>query len=144
MEAVATRAANWMQADLFGVRAIEPEILAREAEAERAARTKPLVVTLGSSAHVQLQASRTLEAMAQQPGSEADSTRVSGDQKHRNMGLNEAIGLDLDRTDEMPTGSRDQRRHARRGQCAAGPLDIVRVFGPALRSHECDQPVEVG
>ena len=105
-----------MQADLFGVRAIEPEILAREAETERAARTKPLVVTLGSSAHVQPQASRTLKAMAQQPGSEADSTRVPGDQKHRNMGLNEAIGLDLERTHEMPTGDRNQRRHTGRGQ----------------------------
>jgi hypothetical protein len=51
---------------------------------------------------------------------------------------------DLDRTDEMPTGDRNQRRHARRGQCTASPLDIVRVLGPALRSHECDQPVEVG
>ena len=40
--------------DLFGVRVIEPEILAREAEAERAARTKPLVVTLGSGADVEL------------------------------------------------------------------------------------------
>jgi hypothetical protein len=57
--------------DLFGVRAIQPEILAREAKAERAACTKPLVVTLGPSADVQLQASRTLEAIAQQPGSEA-------------------------------------------------------------------------
>ena len=110
--------------DLVGVRAIEPEILAREAEAERAARTKPLVVPLGPSADVQLQSSRTLEAMAQQPGSEADSTRVPGDQKHRNMGLNEPIGLDLERTDEMPTGDRNQRRHAGRGQCTAGPLDM--------------------
>ena len=109
-----------------------------------AARTKPLVVPLGPSADVQLQSSRTLEAMAQQPGSEADSTRVPGDQKHRNMGLNEPIGLDLERTDEMPTGDRNQRRHAGRGQCTAGPLDIVRVLSPALRRHECDQPVEVG
>jgi hypothetical protein len=69
--------------------------------------------------------------MAQQPGSEADSTRVSGDQKHRNMGLNEAIGLDLERTHEMPTGDRNQRRHAGRGQCTAGPLDIVRVLQPS-------------
>jgi hypothetical protein len=53
-----------MQGNLFAVRAIEPEILAREAEAERAARTKPLVVTLGASADVKLQASRALEAMA--------------------------------------------------------------------------------
>ena len=65
-------------------------------------------------------------------------------QKHRNVGLNEAIRLDLDRPDEMPIGDRNQRRHARRGQCTAGPLDIVRVLGPALGSHERDQPVEVG
>jgi D-alanine--(R)-lactate ligase len=52
--------------------------------------------------------------------------------------------LAMDRTDEMPTGDRDQRRHAGRGRCPAGTLDVVRVFGPALRSHECDQPVEVG
>ena len=50
--------------DLVGVRAIEPEIPTREAEAKRAARTKPLVVPLGSRADVQLQASGTLEAMA--------------------------------------------------------------------------------
>jgi hypothetical protein len=82
--------------------------------------------------------------MAQQPGSEAGSTRVPGDQKHRNMGLNEAIGLDLDRTHEMPTVDRNQRRHTGRGQCTAGPIDIVRVLSPARRRRERDQPVEVG
>ena len=64
---------------------------AREAEAERAARTKPLVVTLGASADVQMDPSCTLEALAQQPGSDPCSARTPGDQKHRNMGLNDAI-----------------------------------------------------
>jgi hypothetical protein len=52
---------------LFGVRAIEPEVRAGEAEAERAACTEPLVVVLGRSADVELRASRALEALAQEP-----------------------------------------------------------------------------
>ena len=59
------------------------------------------------------------------------------------MGLNEAVGLDLDRREELSAGGRNQRRYARRGQCTVGPLDIVGILGPALRGHECDQPVEV-
>jgi hypothetical protein len=54
------------------------------------------------------------------------------------MGLDEAIGLDLDRTNEMLSRDSNQRRHTRRGQRTVGPLDVVGVLGPALSSHECD------
>lgn len=59
------------------------------------------------------------------------------------MGLNEAIRLDLDRTDDMPSRDRNQRCHAGRGQRAVGPLHVVGVLGPPLRGHECDQPIDV-
>jgi hypothetical protein len=38
------------------------------------------------------------------------------------MGLDEAIGLDLDRADDPPADHRNQRRDAWRGQRPAGPL----------------------
>jgi len=40
------------------------------------------------------------------------------------MGLNWAIRLDVDRTDDMPYRDRHQGRHARRGQRAVRPRDI--------------------
>lgn len=59
----------------------ESEVLARQAEPERAARTKALVVTLGPSAYVELQPSGALEALAQEPGAEPDSSPLPVDQE---------------------------------------------------------------
>ena len=59
------------------------------------------------------------------------------------MGLNEAIRLDLDRAGDAPVNDRNQARDAGRGQRAIGPLDIIRVLGPALRGDERDQLIEV-
>jgi hypothetical protein len=48
-------------------RAPQPEVLAREAKAERAARTQALVITLGAGADVELQPSRALQGITQEP-----------------------------------------------------------------------------
>jgi hypothetical protein len=74
---------------------------------------------------------------------ESGSSRVPADQEQRNVGLNEAIRLDLDRAGDAPADGPNQRRHARRGKRTVRPLYIVRVLGPALRRHKRDQPIEV-
>ena len=60
------------------------------------------------------------------------------------MGLDEAIGLDLDCADDPPADGGDQRRDAWRGQGPVGPLSVICVLGPALRRDERDEPIEVG
>ena len=60
------------------------------------------------------------------------------------MGLDEAIGLDLDRADDPPADGRNQRRDAWRGQRLVGPLSVICVLGPALPRDERDEPIEVG
>ena len=60
------------------------------------------------------------------------------------MGLDEAIGLDLDCADDPPADGRNQRGDAWRGQRPVGPLPVIRVLGPALAGDERDEPIEVG
>ena len=122
----------------------QAEIIAREAITERAARANVLVVTLGPAADVELQPSGALETLAQQPGSEPASAPFPIDQEHRDVGLDDAVGLHLDRTDDSPVGDRHQRRCASRAQRTIGPRRVLRVFVPALRGNQGDQPIEVG
>ena len=60
------------------------------------------------------------------------------------MGLDEAIGLDLDCADDPPADGRNQRRDAWRGQRPVGPLPVICVLGPTLPGEERDEPIKVG
>src|SRR4051812_48973192 len=93
--------------DIWG----ESEVLARQAEAERAARTKALVVTLGPSAYVELQPSRALEALAQEPGAEPDSSPLPADQEHLHVVLDEPMRLNLDPARNRPADRLTHGRH---------------------------------
>ena len=110
----------------------------RASGSRQAARSNPLF-----ESDVEPHASRALKGIAQEPGAEPTPSPVRVDQEHRDVRLNEAVRLGLDRADDPSVLDRHQRRHARRAQRAISPLDVYRVLAPALGRNERDQAVEV-